>query len=101
MQAFLESWAHNWSFWLAIGFFGQALFASRFIIQWLYSERAKRVVVPTAFWWISLAGGLVLTVYAIHKRDLVFTLGQFSGLFIYSRNLWLLHTAKRREVVTD
>lgn len=101
MADFLASWAHNLNIWLAVGIFGQALFASRFIIQWLYSERAKRVVVPTVFWWISLGGGLVLTAYAIHKRDLVFTLGQFSGLFIYSRNLWLLHTAKRREVVTD
>jgi len=101
MTDFLASWAHNLNIWLVIGIFGQALFASRFIIQWLYSERAKRVVVPTIFWWISLSGGLVLTAYAIHKRDLVFTMGQFSGLFIYSRNLWLLHTAKRREVVTD
>lgn len=101
MSDFFASWAHNLNIWLAIGIFGQALFASRFIVQWLYSEKAKRVVVPTIFWWISLAGGLVLTAYAIHKRDLVFTMGQFSGLFIYSRNLWMLHTAKRREVVTD
>lgn len=101
MGDFFASWAHNLNIWLVIGIFGQALFASRFIVQWLYSEKAKRVVVPTIFWWISLAGGLVLTAYAIHKRDLVFTMGQFSGLFIYSRNLWMLHTAKRREVVTD
>lgn len=101
MSDFVASWAHNLNIWLVIGIFGQALFASRFIVQWLYSEKAKRVVVPTIFWWISLAGGLVLTAYAIHKRDLVFTMGQFSGLFIYSRNLWMLHTAKRREVVTD
>ena len=101
MSDFFASCAHNFNFWLAIGFLGQAVFASRFIVQWWFSERAKRVVVPTVFWWLSLGGGLVLTIYAIHKRDLVFTLGQFSGLFIYSRNLWLLHTAKRREVVTD
>jgi lipid-A-disaccharide synthase-like uncharacterized protein len=98
---FFASWAHNFNFWLVVGFLGQAIFASRFIVQWLYSERAKRVVVPTVFWWISLSGGVVLTAYAIHKRDLVFTLGQFSGLFVYSRNLWLLHTSKRPEVVTD
>lgn len=101
MTDFFASWAHNFNFWLAIGFLGQAIFASRFIVQWWFSERAKRVVVPTVFWWLSLLGGLILTIYAIQKRDLVFTLGQFSGLFIYSRNLWLLHTAKRREVVTD
>lgn len=101
MSDFFSSWAHNFNLWLAIGFLGQGIFASRFIVQWWYSERAKRVVVPTVFWWLSLVGGLTLTVYAVQKRDLVFTLGQASGLFIYSRNLWLLHTAKRREVVTD
>lgn len=101
MTDFLSSWTHNFDFWLAIGFLGQAIFASRFIIQWLYSERAKRVVVPTIFWWISLSGGIILTLYAVHKRDLVFTLGQFSGLFVYSRNLWMLHTTKRAEVVSD
>ncbi|MDZ4813364.1 MAG: lipid-A-disaccharide synthase N-terminal domain-containing protein [Pseudomonadota bacterium] len=101
MAEFFGSWAHNFNFWLAVGFLGQAIFASRFIVQWLYSERARRVVVPTVFWWISLCGGLILTAYAVHKRDLVFTLGQFSGLFVYSRNLWLLHTSKRAEVVSD
>ena len=101
MSDFFASWAHNFNLWLAIGFLGQGIFASRFIVQWWYSERAKRVVVPTVFWWLSLVGGLTLTVYAVKKRDLVFTLGQASGLFIYSRNLWLLHSAKRREVVTD
>ncbi len=49
----------------------------------------KRSVVPHAFWYLSLAGGLVLTVYAVHRRDPVFTLGQAAGLLIYARNLWL------------
>ena len=100
MSDFIASWAHNFNFWLVFGILGQAIFASRFIVQWLYSERAKKVVVPTIFWWLSLAGGLTLTIYAIQKRDLVFTLGQFSALFIYSPNLCLLHTARRAEGTT-
>lgn len=75
------------AFWLVIGFLGQALFSTRFILQWIASERAKRSVVPQAFWWFSLAGGLTLLAYAIHRRDPVFILGQAGGLFVYLRNL--------------
>jgi lipid-A-disaccharide synthase-like uncharacterized protein len=81
--------------WLAIGFLGQALFSARFFVQWIASERARRSVVPNAFWFFSLAGGLVLLSYAIHRRDPVFILGQASGLLIYSRNLHLLHRQRR------
>ncbi|MBS8270734.1 hypothetical protein DYI26_18680 [Halomonas litopenaei] len=78
------------SWWLAVGFLGQALFSARFVVQWLASERAKRSVVPVAFWFLSLAGGVTLLVYAIHRRDPVFILGQGAGLLIYLRNLMLL-----------
>ena len=77
--------------WLAIGFLGQGLFSIRFIIQWLKSERIKRSVVPLAFWYFSLAGGVVLFVYSLHRRDPVFIVGQALGIFIYLRNLWLIH----------
>lgn len=76
--------------WLAIGFAGQALFASRFIIQWFRSEREGRSVIPVAFWYSSLAGGLVTLAYAIHLRSLPLSLGQASGLIVYSRNLYLI-----------
>jgi lipid-A-disaccharide synthase-like uncharacterized protein len=76
--------------WLAIGFAGQALFASRFIIQWFRSEMEGRSVIPLSFWYCSLAGGIVLLAYAVYKRDPVFILGQGSGLFVYSRNLYLI-----------
>jgi lipid-A-disaccharide synthase-like uncharacterized protein len=76
--------------WLAVGFAGQALFASRFIIQWLRSELEGRSVIPLAFWYFSLGGGVVLLAYAIYKRDPVFILGQASGLVVYSRNLYLI-----------
>ena len=81
--------------WIAIGFFGQALFVGRFLVQWLASERAKRSVIPTAFWYFSIGGGLILTLYAIHRRDPVFIVGQAAGMLIYVRNLWFIHRGER------
>jgi Predicted membrane protein len=76
--------------WLGIGFLGQALFSARFVIQWLASERMRRSVVPHAFWWFSLAGGVTLLAYALWRGDPVFVLGQGLGLFVYLRNLMLI-----------
>ncbi len=81
--------------WIAIGFAGQALFSTRFILQWLASERAKRSVVPIAFWYFSLGGSLVLLAYALHRRDPVFIAGQSAGMFVYLRNLYLIKVAHR------
>ena len=82
--------------WIIIGFVGQALFSARFVVQWLASERARRSVVPTVFWYFSLGGGLILLSYAIHKRDPVFIAGQATGVFIYLRNLYLIRTGRSR-----
>lgn len=76
--------------WLVIGFGGQALFASRFLVQWIVSEKQRRSVIPRAFWYLSIAGGTSLLLYAIHLRDPVFIAGQATGVFIYTRNLMLL-----------
>jgi lipid-A-disaccharide synthase-like uncharacterized protein len=76
--------------WLAIGFAGQALFASRFIIQWFRSEREGRSVIPVAFWYSSIGGGLVTLAYTIHLGSVPLSLGQGSGLIVYSRNLYLI-----------
>ena len=76
--------------WLLIGLVGQALFASRFIIQWFKSEMEGRSVIPLAFWYCSLGGGVVLLAYAVYKLDPVFIIGQASGLIVYSRNLYLI-----------
>ena len=84
--------------WLLVGFTGQALFSMRFLVQWLKSEQQKKSVVPIAFWYFSVAGGLALLVYAIHRQDPVFILGQLSGLFIYARNLYLIHRAQSGEL---
>jgi len=80
--------------WLAIGLGGQLAFGARFLVQWIYSERQGRSVIPTAFWWLSLAGGVILLTYAVHRRDPVFILGQAFGLVVYVRNLMLI--ARRR-----
>jgi len=77
--------------WLTIGLLGQALFFMRFFVQWLASEKEGRSVIPIAFWWFSVAGGVTLLMYAVWRRDPVFIIGQGSGLFIYARNLYLLH----------
>jgi lipid-A-disaccharide synthase-like uncharacterized protein len=82
--------------WLAIGFGGQALFSLRFLVQWIHSERRRESVVPVAFWYFSLAGGVTLLTYAIYRLDPVFITGQALGLLIYSRNLALIRGARRR-----
>jgi lipid-A-disaccharide synthase-like uncharacterized protein len=86
----VSHWLTTERIWLAIGFAGQALFASRFIIQWFKSEMEGRSVIPLAFWYFSVGGGVILLAYAIYKRDPVFILGQASGLVVYSRNLYLI-----------
>jgi lipid-A-disaccharide synthase-like uncharacterized protein len=76
--------------WLIVGFIGQALFSTRFVVQWLVSERRKQSIIPTAFWYFSLAGGVTLLSYAIYKMDPVFISGQAGGLLIYIRNLYFI-----------
>jgi lipid-A-disaccharide synthase-like uncharacterized protein len=76
--------------WLMVGFLGQALFSARFLVQWLVSEKRRRSVTPIAFWYFSLAGGVILLTYAIHRRDTVFIVGQATGLVVYVRNLMLI-----------
>lgn len=84
------------SLWLGIGLLGQALFSARFLVQWIASERAGRSVIPHLFWYFSLAGGLTLLAYALYRRDPVFIIGQATGAFIYSRNLWLIAAERTR-----
>jgi lipid-A-disaccharide synthase-like uncharacterized protein len=83
--------------WIGIGFLGQAMFSMRFIIQWIVSERARESVVPLAFWYFSILGGVTLLSYAIWRQDPVIIVGQMTGLFIYSRNLRLIYKKRRRQ----
>jgi len=81
--------------WLVFGMLGQAFFTARFLVQWIASERRKQSVVPVYFWYFSVGGGLMLLLYAIHRQDPVFILGQGAGLFVYARNLYLIYHAPR------
>lgn len=76
--------------WKVLGFSAQGLFFSRFLVQWIASERAGYSYVPVVFWYLSLAGGALLFLYAVHIKDPVFILGQSCGVVIYLRNLMLL-----------
>lgn len=82
---------------LAIGFFGQGLFASRFIIQWIYSEKKGESAIPIIFWYLSIFGGIGLLTYAIFRKDPVIILGQAFGIFIYLRNLILIYNNKNEK----
>jgi len=64
-------------------------------VQWLVSEKRKESVIPVSFWYLSIAGGLILLAYALYRRDPVFIAGQFGGVFIYLRNLCLIARKKR------
>jgi lipid-A-disaccharide synthase-like uncharacterized protein len=86
------------SLWLIIGFVGQTAFAARFLVQWIYSEKYRRSVIPIAFWYLSLAGGVILFSYAVQRRDPVFIVGQCTGVFIYARNLHFIYRERRQKV---
>lgn len=94
MKIDLGFFAFDLTTWVVIGFLGQLCFTSRFLVQWIASEKAKRSVIPTAFWYFSLMGGGTLFLYALHIKDPVFILGQSMGVFIYSRNLYFVHKEK-------
>ena len=80
----------NFDWWVVLGLVAQAMFTMRFVVQWLASERAGRSVIPIAFWFFSIAGGVLLLGYALYRKDLVFILGQGFGTFVYVRNLFLV-----------
>ncbi len=82
--------------WGAVGLLGQGAFTARFLVQWLASERKRETVMPVAFWWFSLTGGLITLTYVIHLGSLSLTIGQSMGLLVYVRNLMLVSKARRR-----
>ena len=81
--------------WLGLGFFAQLMFSARFLVQWLASERAGKSIMPLLFWYLSIAGSVLLLAYSIHRKDPVFILGQSMGIFIYTRNLYLIRREKK------
>ena len=83
--------------WLVLGLLGQFLFMSRFIIQWLHSERHQKSLIPISFWYLSLFGSLIVLAYGIHKTEPVIIFGQLPGSLIYLRNLMLIKKTKPRK----
>ena len=91
-------WFAAMDLWKVVGILGQVIFGSRFIVQWLVSERAGRSVIPVSFWHLSIFGSALTLVYAIHIEDPVFILPQFAALVIYSRNLhFILRERKAKQ----
>ena len=88
----VSSWTEFW--WVVFGLTAQLLFAGRMLVQWYATERARASVVPVAFWWLSIIGGLMLFTYGIWRQDLVIILGQCLGLVVYSRNLWFIYVKR-------
>ena len=76
--------------WVILGFVAQAFFTMRFVVQWIASERARKSVVPVAFWFFSIGGGALLLIYALYRRDPVFIAGQALGLVVYVRNVYFI-----------
>ena len=87
--------------WLAVGFLGQAFFSARFLVQWIASERARRSMIPVAFWFFSMGGGLTLLAYAIYRADPVFITGQAAGILIYARNLFFVFRERKAATSTE
>ena len=95
MISYIENLSNLEIVFLIIGFTGQGLFASRFIVQWIYSEKKGESSIPLVFWYLSIFGGIGLLTYAIFRKDPVIILGQLFGIFIYLRNLILIYNKKK------
>lgn len=97
---FHEVFVVNFDGWVILGFVAQAFFTMRFVVQWIASERARDSVVPVAFWFFSIGGGVLLLIYALYRKDPVFIAGQAFGLFVYLRNLYFI-LSKKKQAAAD
>ena len=97
---FHEVFVVNLDGWVILGFIAQAFFTMRFVVQWIASERARDSVVPVAFWFFSVGGGILLLIYALYRKDPVFIAGQAFGLFVYVRNLYFILSKKKQSAAS-
>ena len=97
MISYIDNLSNLEILFLIIGFTGQGLFASRFIVQWIYSEKKGESSIPLVFWYLSIFGGIGLLIYAIFRKDPVIITGQSFGIFIYLRNLILIYNKKNEK----
>lgn len=91
-----EVFVQKFDLWLLFGIFAQILFAMRFVVQWIASERAGRSVMPSAFWIFSITGGMMILAYGIVRREPIIIIGQVLAVFIYVRNVMLIFKERRR-----
>ena len=95
--AYLDSvFLKSFDGWVFTGMVGQILFIMRFGVQWIASERAGRSIIPVSFWYLSIGGSVLLSIYAFYRRDPVFILGQGPNVLIYARNLVLISRERQR-----
>src|SRR3712207_3083738 len=92
---FYDVFVAKFDFWLLFGLIAQVLFGARFIVQWIASERAGRSVMPLAFWFFSMAGGVMTPIYGLGRREPVIIFCQGPAIVIYLRNLMLILREKR------
>jgi lipid-A-disaccharide synthase-like uncharacterized protein len=92
-----EVFVAKFDFWLVFGLAAQLIFAARFLVQWISSERAGKSVIPFAFWVLSTGGGLMTLVYGLVKREPVIIVGQALATFIYARNIMLIFRERDRQ----
>lgn len=98
---FYDVFVTRFDFWLVFGIAAQLVFGSRFILQWIASEREGRSIMPLSFWFLSIIGGLMTLVYGLVRREPVIIIGQALSTFIYIRNLILIFRARRRAKVQE
>ena len=91
----------TWDWWVIVGLSGQGAFSLRFLVQWVASEKKGESTIPIIFWYLSLVGGAILLVYALYRKDPVFIIGQATGVFIYVRNLMLIHKKESRKTMSS
>lgn len=97
-------WFHDrflgieWGWWKLVGWLGNLVFFSRFFVQWWATEKHQRVVVPNAFWWLSLGGSLLLLIYSLHRQDSVFIFAYVFTWIPYIRSLVISHRATRNQL---
>jgi len=85
----------DWSILSVFGLSGNLIFSARFLMQWIASERQGESVIPVAFWYLSIAGSVILFTYFTVRHDPVGTLAYVPNSFVYARNLYLIRKQKR------
>jgi lipid-A-disaccharide synthase-like uncharacterized protein len=89
----------DWHFWKVLGWIGNVVFFSRFFVQWIATEKQKRVVVPISFWWLSLVGSVLLLAYGLYQRDSVFIFAYAFTWIPYIRSI-VIHYRNHANRVT-